>query len=235
MIRPEQVVFTASGMRRGARRALPIVIGLVPFGLVCGIASQGAGLSLAEASLMSALVFAGSAQLVALANWGGPAPVVAATLACLIVNLRMALMGPVLAPWLDRMRGWRLWGSLALTVDQNWALSVKELNDGGRDAGFLMGSGLLMWISWIATTAIGQSLGAWIRPPPGHPLFFGALAVFVAMLVNLWRGTGDALPWVVAALVAIVTARLLPDGAWYILAGAIAGSIAGTLRDRVRR
>ena len=226
--------FSRAAVLAGARRSLPLQVAVAPFGLVCGVAAQGQGLSLAEATLMSGLVYAGSAQLLVLSHWVNPAPVLAAAIASFVINLRMALMGPVLGPWLDRVRGWRLWGSLFVMADQNWALSVTEMQSGQGDAGFLFGSGVLMWVVWVGTTAAGHVLGATMRPPPGHPLFFAALAVFVAILVPMWRGRRDFVPWIVAASVAMLLARLLPGTSWYIVAGALAGSTAGVWRDRRR-
>lgn len=231
---PAPVVFTLAGIRRGMLASVPLLIGLMPFGLVCGITQQGVGFSLGETVLMASLVYAGAAQLVVLGAWTHPPSILAATLTTLVVNLRMALMGPVLAPWLDRMRGWRPWVSLFTMVDPTWALSLREMNAGGRDGGFMLGAGSMMWLNWIASSIAGHLLGAAIRPPPGHPIFFAALAVFVALLVNLWRGRGDVLPWVVAAAVAAATARLLPGTSWYMLSGALTGSLAGALRDRWR-
>ena len=230
----ETAAFTAAGMLRGVRSSGPIVIATIPFGLVAGIAAQGQGLSLTEAVLMSVIVFAGSAQLLVLAAWTHPASILTASFAAFVVNLRLAVMGPVLAPWLDRLRGWRLWGSLFVMTDQNWALSVGDMRSGGRDAGFLMGSGLTLWIVWVAGTTVGHMVGASLHPPPGHPLFFAAMGVFVAMLVGMWRGRSDFMPLVVAAVVAVAVARLLPGTSWYILAGALAGSLTGALRDRYR-
>ena len=212
---------------------MPLLAALTPFGLVAGVVAQGQGLSLAEAGLMSGLCYAGSAQILALSHWAVPAPVAAATLAAFVINLRLVLMGPVLAPWLDRVRGWRLAGSLFLMADQNWALAVEAMRRGEADAGFLVGSGGLMWIAWVVTTLAGHALGRAVAPAPGHPLFFAALAVFVALLVPMWRSRADALPWVVAAVCATLASQVLP-GSWYIVLGALAGSGAGLLRDRWR-
>jgi predicted branched-subunit amino acid permease len=228
------VVFTAAGFRRGSRRSLAVVIAILPFGLVAGIAAQGRGLSFAEATLFGVLTFAGAAQLLALAAWTHPVPILAVTLAAFVVNLRLALMGAVLSPWLERLRGWRLWASLFVMADHNWALSVTEMQGGGRDAAFLFGSGSMLWLAWVVSSAAGYLLGTAIQPPPGHPLFFAAVAVFVAMLALMWRGRGDILPWAVAALVALGVARLLPGTSWHIAAGALAGSLTGALRDQWR-
>lgn len=224
--------FSSAAMLAGARRSVPMQIGVIPFGLVVGILAQGQGLSLLEAVLMSGLCYAGSAQLLALGHWGVPAPVFGAAASAFVVNLRLALMGPVIAPWLDRVRGWRLWGSLFVMADQNWALSVPEMQAGRWDVGFLFGSGLLMWVVWVASTAGGHLVGGAVRPPPGHPLFFATLAVFLALLVTMWRGRRDLLPWVVAGISAALIARLLPGTSWHIVGGALVGSAIGVWRDR---
>ncbi len=224
--------FSRAAVDAGVRAALPLLVGLVPFGLVCGVVSQQQGLSMLEAGTMSAIVYAGSAQLLALSHWDHPAPVLASAIAAFIVNLRLALMGPVLGPWLDRVRGWRLWGTLFFMVDQNWALSVTQMQAGRWDVGFLFGSGIVMWTGWVLMTLAGHALGSALRPPPGHPLFFAALAVFVAILVPMWRGRRDALPWAVAAAVSAAAARVLPGTSWYIVLGALAGSAAAVWRDR---
>jgi 4-azaleucine resistance transporter AzlC len=214
------------------RRSVPLLAGLTPFGLIVGVLAQGQGLSLAEATLMSALCYAGSAQILVLGHWAMPAPVLGATLAAFIINLRLALMGPVLSPWLDRLHGWRLWSTLFMMADQNWALSVEHMRRGEGDAGFLFGSGFMIWVVWVATTMIGHWAGAIVRPPPGHPVFFAALAVFLALLTRMWRGRPDGMPWLVAAGASVAAAQILP-GSWYIVIGALAGSLAGVVRDRL--
>ncbi len=226
------VTFTRAGMLRGASIALPLSVGLIPFGLVVGVVAQAKGLNLFETVLMSATVFAGASQLVALESWSDPAPVLGAATAAFVVNLRMALMGPVLAPWLDRLRGWRLWGSLGLLVDHGFALSITEMRSGRNDAGFLMGVGVLLWVMWLLQTIAGHVLGAVARFPPGHPLYFGATAAFITLLVPMWRGRSDLLPWTVAAAVALAVNRALPGTAWHVVVGAVAGALVGVAQKR---
>ena len=137
-----KITFTRHGVLRGARASLPLWIGMVPFGLVIGVLADAKGLTFLEAVLMSAIVYAGAAQLLVLELWTDPAPILAATIAAFVVNIRMAPMGAAMAPWLDKLRGWKLWGTLATLVDHSFALAVAEQRQGGRDAGYLLGVGV---------------------------------------------------------------------------------------------
>ena len=66
--------FTARGLMRGARQALPIAVSNFAFGVIFGTLAQGAGLRLAETVLMSATVVAGAAQFVVIGLWTTPPP-----------------------------------------------------------------------------------------------------------------------------------------------------------------
>lgn len=230
------VVFTRHGVLRGARAAIPLIIGTFPFGLVVGVISDAKGLSLLETLVMSGIVFAGSAQLLALELWADLAPVLAATLAALVVNMRLAPMGAALAPWLDRLRGWPLWGTLATLVDHAYALSIADMRRGGRDAGYLLGVALGLWVFWMVAVGLGHVAGAVVRLPPGHPLYFAAVATFCAILVPIWQGVRrDLLPWVLAAALSL--------GAWWaglpaplpLLCGALPGAALGAWMELRRR
>lgn len=224
--------FTRAGILRGVRAVLAITIGLSPFGLVVGVVASGKGLSLAETLLMSALVFAGTAQLVALELWRDPAPILAATLAAFVINLRMAPMGAALAPALDRIRGWRLWATLAWLVDNGFAMFVAEMRAGRRDVGFLLGAGLTMWVNWLVMVCIGHSVGAAVRLAPGHPLFFASMATMLSILVPIWRGArSDLWPWAMAGAAALAVSSAGLGQPWPVLAGAFSGAALGAWRD----
>lgn len=230
------VTFTRAGVRRGLRAAIPLVIGTFPFGLVVGVISDAKGLSLLETLVMSGVVFAGASQLLALELWTEPAPVLAATLAALVVNLRLAPMGAALAPWLDRLRGWKLWGTLATLVDHSYAFSVADMRRGGRDAGYLLGVALLLWFFWMVAVGLGHVLGAVVRLPPGHPLYFAAVATFCALLVPVWQGVRrDLLPWLLAAVVSLGAWQIGLGPPWPLLAGALSGAALGAWMEMRRR
>jgi 4-azaleucine resistance transporter AzlC len=224
------VTFTTAGALRGARVILPIAPGAVAFGLVYGFLAGERGLSALEIGLSSMLVFAGASQFLALELWGDPLPVLGLTLSVLVINLRHLLMGPALLPWLAPLPPAKAYGSLFFLADEVWGVSVAELRRGGRDAAFLLGAGLALYGFWVSSSILGRAAGDLSHLVEDWGLDFLTTAFFVALLAGFWRGRGDALPWLVAGGVAVAAKAWLP-GTWYIVLGAVAGSLAGAWRD----
>ncbi len=223
------VTFDSKGGLAGARQMLPIALGVCAEGLAFGVLAQQARISILEVLLMSGFVFAGSAQLIVLSLWTMPLPIVAILLTTLIVNLRNVLLGVAISPWFLQLPRLKAYTTLFFLADENWAVTMGEFDKGKRNAAFLLGSGLVLYIAWLSSTVAGRILGDVIHNPAQFGLDFAFTAVFLFLLVGLWKGKSDLLPWLVAGSIAIVSAHLLP-GKWYILLGGLAGSIAGGLR-----
>jgi 4-azaleucine resistance transporter AzlC len=226
----ETAIFSSKGYWRGARLCLPIAASVFAYGTVFGMLSGQAGLSVSEALLMSGLVFAGSSQFVALEMWRQPLPMAAILLTTLVLNLRHVLMGAALSPWFKGVNPWLAYGSVFFMTDENWALTMKEFDAGERDRAFLAGSGLTIFLAWTGATLTGLLLGNVIPDPVAFGLDFAFTAVFTALLVGMWKGRQDWLPWLVAGVFAVAAAHWLP-GKWYILIGGLAGSLAGAVQD----
>ena len=85
-------------MRDGVADVAPMLIGVVPFGLVAGAAPIAAGMDVAQAMGMSALMFAGASQLAVAEVLGSGGSAAVAVVTALIINLRMVLYSASLAP-----------------------------------------------------------------------------------------------------------------------------------------
>lgn len=220
----------------GARACIPVIISVAAYGLVWGVLARGAGLSLLEVVLMSGLVFAGAAQFVALDLWTAtPAslPIGALIIAALIVNLRYLLLTATLRPLFASDTGLKGALMMGLVTDENWAMTVLEMKKGRGSVAFLLGGGVMAYVCWMATTVTGHLLGSVVDDPARYGLDFAFTATFLVLLLGMWKSKADLLPWAVAALSAIITAKLV-DGSWHILVGGIVGSLAGALADKVR-
>lgn len=223
------VRFTRAGALAGARLSLPLALGAAAYGLVYGALARQAGMAAAEALLMSALVCAGAAQFVTLELWVSPLPVAVLILTTLVVNARHLLMGAALWPWFGRLPAPKAYAAMHFLSDESWALTQRELAAGRRDGAVLVGSGAVLFAAWVGATGGGYAIGAVLGDPAAWGLGVAFTAVFAALLAGTWDGAGRLLPWAVGGGVAVLTERWLPGG-WYVLAGGLAGSLAGVAR-----
>ena len=186
----------------GARAEIPLLIGVIPFGLIYGALALNAGLSPAEAQMMSAIVFAGSAQFITaqLVHEGTPGLVIVMTIA--VVNLRHMLYSASLAPYIATLpMRWKAVLSYLLT-DEAYAPTILHYEKDGMTPythWFWLGAGCTLWVFWQLSTAIGIFLGAAIPEsftcgtrtcPPIHPVW-STITSPVAIWAGYWR-TGVA-------------------------------------------
>lgn len=227
-------VFTHAGFARGFRMATPLALSSILFGAAFGVLAREAGLTFAEALLMSATVFAGASQMAALDLWSAAPSIVVLALATFAINVRHVVMGAALRPWFSRLPSPVAHMALWFMTDANWAMSMSEHRKGERDAAILVGSGVALWLGWMSGSAIGHLAGAEL----GDPRMYGADVVvpafFAIMLTPLWPGWTRAWPWAIAAGVAVAAHMVLP-GYWHVIAGGLAGSLAGAWADMRRR
>ena len=219
----ERAEYSLKGLRQGVIQSWPIGLSVFAYGLVFGVISRQAGFGLLGSSSMSLSVFAGASQLVAMDIWGASTSAVPIILTVLAVNLRYILMGAALRPYFFGLSRIKSYTTLFFMNDETWALSIERFSKGMRDVAFFLGSGLVVYVSWIVSTIIGQSLMSKIQNPAQWGLDFAFTAVFLTLLIGMRRGKLDILPWIVAGVVSVASHYILP-GKWYILIGAISGA-----------
>lgn len=230
---PPRATLTLRGALIGLRRVSVLMPGVVVFAVAFGAAASAKGLSLIEAVLMSALVYAGVSQLVAMElwrpewSWGAIAGLAVVTAT---VNARAILQGASLQPWFAAYPRALNAAHLFFFTDANWMIGTRYRAEGGRDLGVLVGAGVALWAVWTVATVPGYLLGSLVADPRTYGIDLVMPIFFAAMIVPLWRGRRAALPWVVAGVVALVTAKLA-DGYLFIIAGSLSGALAGAFLD----
>ncbi|WP_417307659.1 AzlC family ABC transporter permease [Devosia sp.] len=218
----------------GMRLFVPIAISVAAYGVVWGVLAGQAGMTALEVLLMSALVFAGASQFVVLDMWTpGSLPIASIIIATAIVNLRVLLMTASLKPLAAHLPLPRALAAMFLVSDENWALTMTEVRNGRGSIAFLLGAGTLCWAAWLLSTMAGRLLGAFIDDPRTYGLDFAFTATFIALLLGMWKGRGDLVPWLVGGLVAMAVSQWI-EGNWYIIAGGLAGSFAGAVVEMRR-
>ncbi len=188
---------------------LPILLGVLPFGMIYGASASGTHLAFAVAQAMSSIVFAGSAQFVTVQLIGAGIPAGMIILTAGIINLRHALYSASLAPYLKRLGP--LWQMLLayLLTDEAYAVTITHYQQ--RDAStykhwYFLGASLALWCVWQASTAVGVVLGA--RIPASWSLDFTLPLTFIALVVPALKRRADVLAAVMAGIAAVLVARL---------------------------
>lgn len=216
----------------GARDTIPMLVGAAPFGLIFGTLAIGTGLPVWLTLGLSALVFAGSSQFVAVSLIGGGAALPVIWLTTLVVNLRHALYSATLLPYARELpAGWR-WALAFWLTDETFAVVENQLHHHSNrqdGAHYWLGSSLAMYFNWQLWTIAGVVLGQSIPGLATLGLDFAMLATFAAIVALQLRRQPVLFAALVAGTVALL-ARGLPYKLGLMLA-AVAGVGAGMLAE----
>lgn len=191
--------------------ALPVAAAVGVFGVSLGVLATGAGIPGWHVVLMSATVFAGSAQFAAVAVIAGGGGTAAAVLSGVLLNSRYLAMGAAAAPELPRTR-WRRALASQMVIDESYGLAVAQGVDGRPDGPTLVRSGALVWATWVSGTAVGAVSGPVIGDPTRLGLDAAFPALFLALLWPLLDGHPARRAAAVGAFVALVLGPFTPAG-----------------------
>jgi 4-azaleucine resistance transporter AzlC len=220
--------FKGSDFKAGLADGWPMFLAYVPIAMLWGTLAAAKGFSPFEALLMSALVYAGASQFVAIEMWVDPLPIFLMVFTIFIINVRHVLyaasisrhMGgiekrlhPVLIYWL---------------TDEAWALLERKALTQPLTLGYYVGVAAPLWPTWFLSSAIGAYLGQILPDPALIGLDFAFAAMFIAILAGFWKGPRTGAVIVTSAAIAIVSKFYLP-GAWYIILGGLAGVAVAAL------
>ena len=217
----------------GARAIVPILFGVVPFGIIFGALAVASGLPVWMTAGMSAIVFAGSAQFVAIGLIAGGTGVIVIVLTTFLVNVRHNLYAASLAPHLGTLpKRWLVPLAYILT-DEAFVVVIRQFDHrkvSENKKWFYLGSALTMYIVWQTSTWIGIWAGASISDPAGWGLDFALPATFIVMLLPMVRTRGITVSVLIAGALSLLL-HGLPYQLGLIVA-MIAGAVAGAAIDR---
>ena len=206
-------------------------LGIAAWGLVTGVAMVKSGLSLPLAVLMTALVYAGSAQLAALPLLiaGAPLWVLWATAFC--VNLRFVIFSAHWQKYFGHRPRWQRVMLGYFAVDLSYVLFVRRFPDPRPSAEqwpYLWGGVVWNWVSWQGASLLGILLAD--RVPTEWGLGFAGVLALLGVTYSLLSGPKT---WVAAgiAAAAAVAAFAMPLKL-NIVVGIAAGIVVGLLLDR---
>jgi len=208
----------------GLTEVAPVVVAYIPIGLLWGTLAAAKGISPLEAVMMSVIVFAGSAQFVAVDMWHDPVPMLLLTFTALIINVRHVLMSASLSRHVGGIPRALHPVVAYFLVDESWALAERRVLETPLTFAYYLGITLPLAMTWWLSTGIGATLGRALGDPSALGLDFAFSAMFIAILMGFWKGPSTAGVLAASGAVAAVT-HIAVEGPWYIVAGAAAGAL----------
>jgi 4-azaleucine resistance transporter AzlC len=216
----------------GTKAELPILLGVIPFGMIYGVLALKANLPVSAAQAMSSILFAGSSQFMAVQLIGSGTPLLMIVLTAFVINLRHALYSASIAPFIRKLSlPWKAVLAYLLT-DEAYAVAVTRYNETGITPlahWYFLGAGLTLWTGWQISTAVGIFLGAQI--PDAWSLDFSLALTFIALVIPSLKDRPGLLSALVAGLVAVLTFSL-PYKLGLMIA-ALVGIAAGLWGERL--
>ncbi len=212
----------AQDFSTGAIAILPVLVATAPIALLFGTLAAAKGLSALEVWLMSATVFAGALQFVAIDQWAEPAPLGLLVFTALVVNVRHVLMGASIGRSMTDFSAAAKYGAMFLLTDEGWAFAERRARGGKLTAAYYFGIGVSMWLVWTSASLLGAVIGRGLGDPSAFGFNFAFSAVFICILVGFWSNWRTGAVLVSSGAVSALVYLLVP-GAWYIIAGAFAG------------
>lgn len=219
---------------QGFRDAVPVLIGIVPYAMIVGVAAVSVGLVAVDALGMSLIVFAGASQLAALELIGRGVPIAVIVLTTFMINLRFAMYSAALAPSVKEVSPAVRAAIGFVLTDQAFALITMRLRDHPDTPrrSYLLGVALPFYFVWASMTLVGAVLGAQV--PPSWQLDFALPLTFLALLFPAIRDRPSLMAAVTGGALALVL-RGLPFNLGLVIAALVGVSVGAwieTLRER---
>jgi len=216
-------------LTKGITDVSPLMIPVVPFGIIYGVIGMELGFSAYMTLGMSIIIFGGASQIVLLQLFSGGASSLVILSSIGAVNARHVLYGAVLSEHLSELKlFWKIILSYVMT-DQAFAVSNNYFKKNDKDSNqhyHLLGSGFTCWTIWQISTILGIVLGSVVPEELG--LSFTISLTFLALLISDFRKFKNIIVMLVSGLVATIGFNIIPFKA-YIIVAALTALVVATL------
>lgn len=218
--------------RRLVVDSLGIWASIIIVGTIFGFTARQGGLSLLEASALSAILFAGASQFAVLALLAGGATWPSIAIVAWLLNARHLLYSAAIAPHAAHLsRKVRTLLAVLLT-DEAFALTSAHIERLGRiDVRGALYAGLTVYAPWNLATIAGWLAGSALPDPATIGLDVVFPVTMAGIAVALVRDRGTLVALVAGSMIAVAVALLFSPGA-AVLAGGLLGPLIGLATQR---
>ncbi|MFT8616679.1 MAG: AzlC family ABC transporter permease [Lentilactobacillus hilgardii] len=177
------------GFGDGVRSALPTVLGFISIGAAFGIIASSEGFSIWQIFLLSAVLYAGSAQFVILSMMLQHSSITSIVLMVFLVNFRMFLQSLTVAKHFQEQSIISKVFMGSLITDESFGIfSLNTVSKNKITISWMHGLNVASWFAWWLSSIVFAILGQKISNPKNFGLDFA----LVAMFAGLWLLTADS-------------------------------------------
>lgn len=204
---------------QGVKDCLPTLLGYVSIGIAAGVVLTTAGLSMMEITLFCLLLYAGSAQFIAVGMMASSSSITAITITAFFVNARYILLSAAISPYFRHLAPLKniLVGSLlsdeTFGVAMNKSVHTKRISEK-----WMHGLNITAYLGWWLSNLAGAFVGRWISSPEKFGLDFALVGMFIGLLVLSVLGRSKIKLDLVVGAIAVVIAV----GSTFVLSGSLA-------------
>ena len=222
---------TGSASRKGIVEMLPLALACVPWGILAGALAVQAGLNVWQAQFMSALVFAGAAQLSALTMLLSGAGVGSILGSTFVISSRHLLYSLQFRQYTSRMNLPKRVLTAFVLTDEMFAVSETDTRQRGYfSESYALASGFCFWVIWNVASYAGIVAGGAIGNLDDYGLDFAIAATFIAMTFDQIRRVPVLAAIVVSGVTAVLLKPYMSEG--YIVVAALLGMACAYVLDQ---
>ena len=198
------------GFSAGAKKSLPVIIGMIPSAMAFGILAKTAGLSIWESLFMSAVVFAGASQFAALNMLMIGVSMADILITTALLNARHIMMGSSISQRMERgINPFEKFALFFFLTDENFSIASLQ----GAEIvtpGFLWGVQLPIFLTWNVLTLCGYIGTAFLPRDLQSSMGIAIYALFLAIIIPAARKSRAAFIVTLSAMTLSALLKWLP-------------------------
>jgi len=213
--------------RRAFLSVGPVFVSLIPLAMLFGALAVDAGMTVSEATLFSALVFAGASQMVGIELFGQAIPAWLVVFSIFAVNFRHILYSASIGPKMQFDRPWKRYIASFLMVDPVYAMAENNLDEGRPIifTEYLMAA-IALYVPWVLLTWVGATFGNLMDDRSQYGIDYLLPLYFMALVMG-FRHRPLWLSVVMASGFVSYIAYIMIGSPWHVSLGGLAGVLVG--------
>lgn len=218
-------------IRYAFKRSLPVMAGYLVLGMGFGILLEAKGYSVVWAFVMSAFIYAGSMQYVAVDLLAGGASLISAALMTLMVNARHLFYGISMIDRYKDMGAKKPYLVFALTDETYSLVCSGEVPEGVDQKKYFFWVSLMNQSYWVVGSIAGALIGSLLAFNTAG-IDFSMTALFIVVFVEQWKSTENHLSAVIGVAASVICLLIFGSDS-FLIPSMIAITVVLTLLRKI--